>query len=425
MTAYSKLALAGLAILGAQTAFAINHSAYEVVNKDVHVASEALEKGQATLSLRARMEADRPDGSPFGAANTLQTHLRYGTPYFSNFAGLVEFNHVQDVHKRYHNAGLDLTPNKTTRPIIDDAAGTFLARAFISYKGFEDTNLVLGRQSIELDNGRFVSTNPFRQNPTTYDALSFTNHSVADIELFYAYLWQVNTQYANTAADLGKHQHRSHLLNATYTGFPIGTFIGYTYLLHDKNVAQNSSDTIGVRYEDQQDFMGAQLAYSAEYADQRSRHHNPNDYHAYYYGLDFKANFGSIASVEDISAMIGYEVLTGRTTLTGKQFKTVLADAHVFQGTAGQFTTVADRGLEDFNAGAQATLAGFKGQAVYHRFWTQSARTRLGHEWDFDLSTKFYHRYEASFAYAHFKGSSTQGTTSINKIWLTGMATFL
>ena len=418
------LALSSLALFGMHSVSALNQSTYDMVNADVTEVSEALDKGQSALFLRARIESDRANGKT-GEANTLATRLRYATPYLSNFAGLIEFNAVQDVYRRYHNTGLDLNANKADLPIIDDAAGSLLNRGFLNYRGLDDTSFVLGRQGIDLDNGRFVSTYSFRQNPTSYDALTVTNHSVLDIELFYAYLWQVNNQYATSSASLGKQQHRSHLLNATYTGFPFGTFIGYTYLLHNKDVSANSSDTFGVRYENRQTFLDMKLFYSAEYAEQFSRYGNPNDYKAHYYGLNFETHFQNIIAIRDLGIHAGYEVLSGRSDLTDRQFRTVLSDAHAFQGTAGQFTTVPNQGLEDLSVGIHPLFSEFEAEVVFHRFWTESNHARLGHEWDYTLSKTFERRYTTEVSYAQFKGTPSLGTVaSANKFWLTASATF-
>lgn len=418
------LALTGLALLGTQSTFAINQSTYDMLNNDVSEVSDALDQGQAVLSLRARIENNRANDTT-GAANTLATRLRYTTPYLSNFAGLIEFNAVQDIHRRLHNSGLDLTPNKANLPVIDDAAGSMLNRGFLNYKGFDDTNFVLGRQGIDLDNGRFVSTYSFRQNPTSYDALSVTNHSALDIELFYAYIWQVNTQYGNSAAPLGKKQHRSHLLNATYTGFPFGTFIGYTYLLHDKEVSTSSSDTFGLRYEHRQALLDMKLFYSAEYAEQFSRYGNPSDYKAHYYAFTAEGHVQNVGSIQDIGFKTGYELFSGRADLTGRQFKTTLADAHAFNGTAGQLTTVPNQGLKDFNLGIHTVFSEFEADVVYHRFWTENHHARLGHEWDYTLSKTFEHRYITEVSYAQFQGTPSLGTaSSANRLWITAAATF-
>ena len=121
----------------------------------------------------------------------------------------------------------------------------------------------------------------------------------------------------------------------------------------------------------------------------------------------------------------GYEVLSGRSDLTGRQFQTVLADAHAFQGTAGQFTTVPDQGLEDLNAGIHAVFSEFEAEVVFHRFWTESDHVRLGHEWDYAISKTFERRYMMEVAYAQFKGTPSLGTASYaNKFWLTASATF-
>lgn len=415
-------AIAGLSLIVSSSAFAVNHSSTEVVNKNVRDWNDVLEQGEMDLSFRARAERAHVSGSPNGQAHTIKTTFRYSTPYIQSFAGLLEFNGVTSILPGKQNPGLNIRPSKANRPEIADPSGATFHRALAAYNGFDDTVIIGGRQYIELDDGRFVSNYPFRQTPTTFDAISFTNRSVSDLEFFYAYFWQVNTPYANAAVPLAARRNYSHLLNASYKGLPSGTLVGYAYLLNDRDLNTNSSRTVGARFSDTQKLEGMKISYHAEYALQRSGYNNPVGYTAKYYSIGLGNSFNSVGPIDALKFNVGYDVLTGNSSVASKAFRTPLANLHEFQGMVGKFNTTPDSGIRDIHLGGVMDYEGYSAQAVYHSFKPQSGSGRLGYEWDFTLDKKLSSHYNVGLGFATFTGNSHNNTRNSNRLWLTATA---
>ncbi len=110
-------------------------------------------------------------------------------------------------------------------PIVADPADTELNQAYLSYGGFYDTDMKLGRQRIILDNARFVGNSGWRQNEQTFDAFSLQNKSLPNTVITYAYLDRVH----NITFDEIKLS--AHLFNMAYDLAPWAKLIGYGYLL--------------------------------------------------------------------------------------------------------------------------------------------------------------------------------------------------
>lgn len=411
-------ALLGVALVFSGQAFAVNNSGLDVVNKNIHNWTDVLEQGETNLSFRARVERAHVSGSPLGEAHTVKTTFRYSTPYVQSFAGLIEFNGVTGFFPGKHNPGLSIRSSKVNRPEIADPSGATFHRAFLSYNGFDDTVIVGGRQYIELDNGRFVSNYPFRQSPTTFDAISFTNRSVDDLEFFYAYFWQVNTPYANATVPLASRRNYSHLINASYKGLPFGSIIGYAYLINDKDLNTNSSRTAGARFSDTRALENMKFSYHLEYALQKSAYNNPVGYTGKYYHFGFNNQFTSVGPVEAFNILGGYEILTGDSRSVSKQFRTPLANLHEFQGMVGKFTTIPNSGIRDIYLGTSVDYEGLLGKVMYHRFKPESGSGRLGYEWDFTLDKQLDEHYSAGVGLATFVGNSRNNTRNSNRMWL-------
>ncbi len=422
-TIFSWLATCGLFSCLPFPIWALNHSAYDLISKEVSSLPEALEQGRTAISFRARAENVQQQNSSTGRAQTLQSRFRYSTPSLNHVGALLEFNGVSEIGGAHHNPGLNISPAKLNFAEIDDPKGTQINRAFFSYQGFDDTLLILGRQYIDLDNGRFISSYNFRQTPNTFDAFSFTNHSVAELELFYSYIWRYNTPFSASTDRAGAHQQSSHLFNATYKGFPYGQVVGYTYFMSDKDLGSNSADTFGLRYSDIRHWDRFKLDYSAEYAAQHSRHNAPLTYRSRYYALTLGGELSEVGTFDKMRLNAGYEVLQGRQEATGKAFRTSFGDFYNFLGNANQVSSL-NSGVEDASLGASTTVHGYSPRVTYHRFVPYSGNGHLGYEWDLALEKNFLDHYTAGIAWADFKGNAENGTYDTRRLWLSATAAF-
>ncbi len=135
--------------------------------------TKALTEGKILFDARYRYEYVDQDGLANNAdAHTVRTRLGYETGKFYNFSALLELEDVTGLGGEDYN---DTINGKTTYPVVADPEDTNINRALISYTGLPQTNLSFGRQTINLDNQRFVGAVGWRQNDQTFDAIRLKN----------------------------------------------------------------------------------------------------------------------------------------------------------------------------------------------------------------------------------------------------------
>ena len=343
--------------------------------------TESLQQGSvAKVNFRTRYEDVSEDGLKDSDALTLRSRLSFQSGAWNGFGFSAEFDDVtdltNDVDYRTAPAG---DPNNPGTAVIADPEGTEVNQAFISYTSFNN-QIKYGRQRLILDNARFVGNVGWRQNEQTYDGISFTNKSIRYTNVTYAYIKNVNRVFGEDNPSQGDHNHDSHIVNISYTGFDAGKLIGYAYLLDVENpIAAKglSSDTFGVRWQSAVDNM---FAYNLEYAKQT------NAGAAERFGADYILAEGVI-NVSRFVFTLGYEVLGSDDGLYG--FATPLATLHAFQGWADKFLNTPVTGIEDiyFNASLNAFNAQFL--FSYHQFDSDKGGLDYGDEIDLSVTKKF------------------------------------
>ncbi|WP_415892809.1 alginate export family protein [Neptuniibacter sp. PT8_73] len=362
--------------------------------------AEAFQNGETSVSFRLRYE-DVEDDSAAEDANalTLKSRLTFKTDEFKSVSALVEVDDVTELDDVEYNDGVNGMETKTK---IVDPEGTEVNQAYLAFTGLSDTTVKVGRQRILLDNQRFVGGVGFRQNEQTYDSLSFKNNSLADTEVFYAY---INDVHGITGADS---KHETHLFNVKYKGLPFGALTGYYYNFEEDKVDGYDLETYGVRFSGSQDAGDTKLLYTAEYATQDNGTTDP-DYYLLEGGVEFSG----------VTTKLGYEVLGADG---GVAFNTPLATKHKFQGWADQFLATPADGIEDLYVSVGTKFAGVKLLAVYHDYESEDTSVDLGSEWGFVAAKKFGKNYGLSLKYADYEAGDTG--TDKSKLWLTATAQF-
>ena len=311
-------------------------------------------------------------------------------------------------------------PSGVGRTVIGDPSTTELNQGWLSYTNFDST-IKGGRQRINLDNVRFIGDSAWRQNMTTFDAVSFQNNSLKDFTAYYAYVWDVKRAFGNVsglpAANTDYRSH-SHLINLSYTGWKYGKIVGYSYLLGLKNAAgsANSTATYGgyiagsVPVNDK-----VKVDYRAEGAWQENYDGSLLKYNAGYY--DFELG----ATIKPVSFGVGYEVLGSDN---GVGFKTPLATLHAFNGWADVFLNTPAKGLRDLYPFFQINLPyDIPLRFVYHKFDAASGGADYGQEFDVQASKKLGKYWAVMAKYAHYKGEkaappSFTAPITMDKLWL-------
>ena len=403
--------------------FSSSAASAQQVSNPFSALPQAFKNGKFWLDSRYRYEmVEDSSFAQDGNASTLRTNLGYETGEFSG--GLKFGAEVQDVRQipdsEEHNNGIN---NQTTRPTITDPDGTEVNQAYIGIGYFPKTDIVIGRQKIELDNERFVGDDGWRQNNQTFDALTIRNQTLPNFDLFYGYVDNVNRVAGKSNAN-GDWDSESHLINLSFDGFKnqVGKIGAYAYLLDFESSLTDSSKTYGAFLKGAKNIQGFKVNYKAEYAMQGDNGDNPNSYDANYYSLDLGTekngfNFG-----------INYNVKESEGT-TGTTFKTPLASSHAFNGWADVLNSTTN-GLEDLNFTAsyktEARNDLFDNMlllARYHQFSAENGGTDYGDEINFLVKKTFDKNYYASIKYADFS-ADTATLNDVEKIWVTLGAKF-
>ena len=394
--------------------------------------------------IRARYEnADvQNDGKQVANAFTTRTTVGVGADLLeiNGLSAYLEGTSVNNFGATdYDGKGTGINSNPTY-DVIKDPQQARITQAYLDYK-FNKTLIRGGRQTVNLDNQRFIGSVDWRQMPQTFDAVAVVDNTIENLSLLGAFVYGVNgvkSERLGIQGDNEAYDTSSVLLHASYKVMNELTVTAYDYML------ASISDTYGAALTGKVDAGAAKLDYRAEYAKQgdatlerRAEVGGVAHYEldgkpkadAQYYNLDVGAN------VSGILAGLNYEYLSGSTGSDGKTaFQTPLATLHAFNGWADVFlggTPVG--GLIDKNVrlGYEDKTYG-KILAVYHKFdadkdMTTGAVTSkdLGSEFDVSYGNKIpgVKNLSGLIKGAMYKGGDVTATTADsghdkNVVWL-------
>src|SRR5262249_10460743 len=144
--------------------------------------------------LRLRTELGDQEGLRRSHANTARVRLGLKTPEYHGVLSSIELEHTSALnHDRYNGApgphGDSL--GRQSGVVIGDPESTSLNQLWIGHQS-SIGRVVLGRQRFQLDEGRFIGSNLWRQNDQTFDAVSFDGEPVKNLQVFGAWVRRVN-----------------------------------------------------------------------------------------------------------------------------------------------------------------------------------------------------------------------------------------
>ena len=366
---------------------------------------DALQGGKVNVDMRLRYEnVDQDNAVEDADALTLRTFLGYTTGTFNGFSAKVEFEDSRIVGgvDDYTVGPTGFHPGEYS--VIADPETTEVDQAYVQYQAGGFT-AKLGRQVITYDNHRFIGDVGWRQDRQTFDAFTLAYKASDDINLSYNYLDERKRIFADDA-DIDS---SDHLFNASWKT-PVGTLVGYAYLLEDEDTDQEH-DTYGVR------FTGSTkasddltLLYTLEYASQEFDQ-NSVDFDADYYNLQ------AGVTISGITVKAGYEVLGSDDGAYG--FATPLATLHGHNGWADIFLSTPAQGLVDMTVEVSGSLAGGKFSVVYHDFEADDDTPGMddfGDEIDLVYTHKFGKNYSVGVKYAAYSADDISVDT--DKVWV-------
>lgn len=381
--------------------------------------TEAFTQGKGSVSFRYRLEhVDQDNFDKNAVASTIRARLNFKTSDWKGWGLFAEYDFVETIGWDDYNAGAGNTPDKTQYPVVADPTGADLNQAYISWKPAGSSEFRAGRQRIKYDNDRFIGNVGWRQNPQTYDAVSYRFKNKSGLDLQFAYIDRVNRIFGREVP-AGRHDNSTWIGNIAKNWENIGKLTGYYYDIDNKDLAAFSTTTYGLRFVGKHKLNSTTLGYTAEYAHQTDAANNPVDYSADYWRFDLSATFGGV------TPYIAYESLGGDDSRGGAMFRTPLATLHAFNGWADKFLATPAAGLNDAMIGVKGKVfTRWNWNVVYHDFDAESGSAGYGSEIDASLATKFAKHYGVLFKAAFFDGKEPSGPPDTVKLWFQLVANF-
>jgi hypothetical protein len=383
---------------------------------------EAITGGKLLLNLRPRWEHVVQDNKPEnGDAITLRALLGWRTKPWKGLSVTLEGIYVENLDGN----DFTVTPSPTSPfPVIADPDDSDINQLYLDYTGLPQTWLRAGRQSIKIDNVRFIGNVEFRQNMQVFNAVGVENTSLRNMRLYAGYLFQQkNTLTIERDID-------APIFNARYTWSAGNNLIGYAYLQDQAVTGQNlntgpvtgftdnSNKIFGVRADGAYPIGERwKLLYTVEYADQ-------SDYSGGDPRIDASyRHLGAGPQLGDWYLRLDYEQLGSNDGLYG--FQTPLGTNHLFQGWADQFLTTPSQGIEDLYLVAGGKIRKLGLYAEVHRFESDFGGIDFGEEFDIGLTYPLLKGLTGKVEYANYRaGDAVSGDALANKVdvykfWLT------
>lgn len=377
--------------------------------------SDAITGGKPILNLRPRYEFVDQDGRPEEAnAYTLRTLAGWKTGTWKGLSGTIELIDVGRLNDDYN----DGQNGKTQYPVVADPDNTDVNQLYLDWAGLPATSIRAGRQSIKLDNVRFVGNVEFRQVMQVFNGITAENTRLRNTRLYAGYLGRVKT------VDTRQHDTGTVLLNARYALSPSETLVGFGYFQDQPDAigaagfsgpapTDTSNQIVGLRADGAHPFGEKwKLLYAAEYAKQNDYASGDARIDAHYMRLGLGGQLGNY------SLRVDQELLSSNDGQYA--FQTPLGTNHLFQGWADQFLITPRQGLRDTFLSASAKIQKTLFLAEYHMFDSDFGSIDFGNEFDIGVTYPLMQKLSGKLEFADYKaGEAGSGKVDTRKFWLT------
>jgi len=425
--------------------FAITPMAYaEETGATPYTFLDAIKAGQNLSSFRLRYEyVDQANLPENAEALTLRSLIGWQTAPYRNFSFAAQIIDVGKLVDDYNDRALNVSqPGMANYPNVVDPDNTDINQLFIDWTGISNTRFRLGRQSVKLDNVRFIGNVEFRQVMQVFDGIAVENKSLSNTEIYLAHfdrVKQINTKLRSGDLDIANIKYR---LSPTESVTGYGYFsnfddLGYTVPagLAATPVAAKTVDTsnktFGLRLDGSHKLNEAWTGlYTAEYARQDDYSGGDKRIDAHY------SHVGAGAQYSSWYLRLDHETLSSNDSQYA--FQTPFGTNHLFQGWADLFLVTPKQGIRD----TYLSFGGKPFEAVtllgeYHIIQSDEdfakAGGGTGHTYGEELDLGVMYTWDKSLwfkaEYATFNEkdqlvAATARKPDTEKLWLTVMYTF-
>ena len=376
---------------------------------------EAVTSGTMLLNVRPRFEQVQQDGKREDAeAFTNRLLAGWRTLPYHGFSVTAEMINVFRIGDQHYND----TPVASPRyPTVADPEMTDVNQLFVDYTGMPQTLVRFGRQSLKLDNTRYVGNVEFRQVMQVFNGLYVENRSLPGVEVDYAHFDRVRNVFAQQL------QTEIDLVRAAWTFMPGSQAVGFAYFQdqpitgQNTGFANNSNSIVGLRVNGAIPLAGEwKVLYTGEVARQDAHAGGDPRIDATYSRLGGGMGWGKTFVRAD------YERLGSNHGQYA--FQTPLGTNHLFQGWADQFLTTPKTGIRDAWVSAGTAFNDVAFYTEFHRFDADFGTANYGHEWDLGVTYPFLKQLLGKIEYADFRegdvlAPATARKRDTRKLWLT------
>ena len=374
---------------------------------------ESIKGGELDLDLRYRSEFVQQDGFDKNAnANTLRLRLGWTTDKWHGFYAAAIF----DGNFSIGNERFNSTSNgRAEYPVVADPEDQQLNQAFIAYSGARELNLLFGRQTLNLDNQRFIGSVAFRQLEQRFDNVRVNikpfdtseSEALKTLKIDYMYADRVYRVFGehNPNKNAAEQDLDAHFVNVSAKAkwYRLAAYY-YATRFHDQpsdaplNLSLTSNQVMGVRLTGDPQLSDAlKVPFQVEYANQSDYQNAPGSYSVPY----VLAEAGLAA--KQVTGKIGFELLGSDSG--NRAFQTPLATLHKFNGWADVFLNTPAAGLQDIYVLVQGKVRKVNLLAVFHNFTADSGDADYGNEVDLRAWTKI-DIYHIEVKYADYRTAS-------------------
>ena len=407
---------------------------------------EAIAMGKPMTNFRLRYEnvdqegINTSTGKSLDEADawTLRSLIGWQTKPFKNFSIAAQLINVTQLNDSFYDGTNNLfgssvaTPaNKKKYPLVVDPDYTGINQLFLEWTGLPDTKVRVGRQSVKLDNVRFVGNVEFRQLMQVFDGIAVENKSIQDVEFYAAHfeaLRRITSQYLSDGNVDIAHATWKYSPTESLTGYgyfqnmPLNGFNAYSNNAHTTHGGtgfdDNSSKTFGLRADGSHKVNADwKVLYTAEYAKQDDYRGGDSRIDAHYWRL------GTGAGLGNWTVRLDRELLSSNDSLYG--FQTPLATGHLFQGLGDFFLLTPKQGIEDTFITLNGKVYDVQLSAEYH--WLDSDKNfktgtntthftgnQYGKELDLIVAYNYDKNWSGKIEYFSFKEDDCYGGACTN-----------
>jgi hypothetical protein len=396
---------------------------------------EAIKAGKPMTNFRLRYEYvndDVPAHTETAGAFTLRSLVGWQTAPWHDLsfaAQLINVGVLDDDYENFDKGRAE--PGKGEFPRVVDPDDTDINQLYLEWSGLKNTKLRLGRQSVKLDNVRFVGNVEFRQVMQVFDGVALENKGLLpDTSLYLAHferVKQITTKIQDANIDIA---------NVKYAFSPSESLTGYGYLVDWNGTALKASSnrTLGLRLDGAHALNPDwKLLYTAEYAKQDDYKDGNDNIDSHYTRLGGGAKFGGWY------ARLDHEILSSIDGASA--FQTPLGTNHLYQGWADVFLSTPNAGIKDTFLSFGGKVMGVALSGEYHwinadeDFTTPAGAgtgDSYGKELDLAAAYSVNKNLLGKIEYARFREDDVLGASlaagsrkrDIEKVWLTVMYTF-